>query len=676
MKNRLFSLLFVVCMILTALIGLTACDDFLYVEDQPKQSDSETYTEPDDKTPTGDKTEAQPDTDKDTDSDTDTDTDIDTDTDTGTDTSDAITPEATVEVSWLDTELDTQNGKNAAKITVGASIVNDLTASFDRLEIYDGQTLVLTDTEYEGFSDYCDLNSKTEYTIKLYYSSEGNGYTERVKEVSITTPTYELPEVDAYSSDKSVVVGNHAIFGFSIEKYTDMKYYDVIVRAYTQNDSYFAPFIVEMLDDPTLLDDLQKYVDKHYMSPGGYVWEAQHYISVYHNYLQAWEHKERVGYSDDRWREIAASGKQYVYELNIDNGGLFVANDEDIVYNYYAVLRDYFDYEELRFEIYLKFDLCDGTGSKEINMYTAYPYFRAVDDGGYGFAVEPDENIKNGYVFTETDMDYKVLYVHKLALYKGFELVCYVPFEANDITSIDTEAWLNEWIEKLKREDPNADKEIVDRIEAIPAMSFKFIAGTDVSPAGDYSLCVFYRSILEDYTQDDDVKGYAYSAQNICIKIDLEAPENIKVEGRRFSWDVVEGADEYVIYVNGEQIFTTRDNYYDNYGEIKSGDKVRIVAIGRYAYDSEPSDEYTFIPPQLNKPAVTVEGRTVSWNPVENATKYVYTVNGQEYETWSTTIYVNRSATVRIKAVDENGIYLDSEWTAVTVSASSSDKEK
>jgi len=884
MKKRLFSLLFVVCITILALVGLTSCDEALpaakpqklsapvvtltgnvatwsadanadkfeisldgnlsYVENSVTSqtltdgqtfkvravgdgssystsdwSNSVTYTAvASEDTTDDDTTDNTPgdtttdDTTNDIPNDTTDDTNNDTNDDTNNETKEAV---VIVDEELLRGELAAQNGKNGAKITVLAYIDNDTSAYFERLEIYDGQTLVLTDDEFEGFSEYYDLNSKTEYVIKLYYASEDHGYTGRVKEVSVTTPAYELPEVDAYGSDNNVVVGKHAIFGFKIEKYTDLKYYDVIVRGFTQNDAYFAPYIVEMLDDPTLLNRLQNDSDKHYMRPGGYVWEAQHYTGIYHNYLQAWEHKERMGYSDDRWREIASSENQYIYELSVDNEGLFVANDGDVVYNYYAVLRDYFAHEDVRFEIYLKFDLSDGAGIREINMYTAYPYFREVGDESYGFDIEIDENAKNGYVFTETDYDYKTLYVHKLALYKDSEFVCYVPFEANDIKSIDMEAWLDEWIEKLKCEVPdataqemieklgseiikeifgelwfeeemgndivvdengmagivggnklgnqterelltalssvdadtmlwlfksqtqenktldafiaesdnatiisvlndfrdqieitsqnayaiytaidsvydisdqlkcayencireeNANKEVTDLIEAIPAISFKFIVGTDLAPAGDYELRVLYRSILEDYKQEDDIKGY--SAKYIRIKMDLEAPENIRLEGRRILWDAVEGADEYKIYINGEYRFTTRETHYDNYGEIQKGDKVQIVAIGYYAYDSEPSDEYTFIPPQLNKPTVTVSGRRVSWNSVENANKYVYTVNGQQYETYGTSISVYESGTVRIKAVDENGMYLDSEWTSVTVTVGSSDKEK
>ena len=588
----------------------------------------------------------------------------------GSESTEAIEAEVIVFEDMLRGELAAEDGKNGAKITVCAYIENDMSAYFERLEVYDGEKLVLTDNEYSGFAEYYGLNSKTEYTVKLYYASEDQGYTGCVKEVSVTTPAYTLPEIDVYDSENNVVVGKHALFSFNIEKYTDLKYYDVIVRGFTQNDAYFAPFIVEMLDDPTLLNRLQTESDKHYMRPGGYIWEAQHYMDVYLDYLQAWEHKERMGYSDNRWREIAASQNQYIYELSVDNEGLFVANDGDVVYNYYAVLRDCFNYEDLRLEVYLKFDLCDGTGAKEIKLNTAYPYFHKPGDESYGFHIEIDENVKNGYIFTETDYDYKALYVHKIALYKDGEFVCYVPFDVNDITSIDMEAWLEEWIEKLKC---GNDQEVADLIEAIPAISFKFMVGTNLVPAGDYELRILYRSILEDYDNEDDIKGY--SSRNIRIKMDLEAPENIRIEGRRIIWDAVEGADEYVVYINGEERFTTRDTYY-NYGEIQKGDKVKIVATGYYAYDSEPSDEYTFIPPQLGKPTVTVSGRNVSWNSVANATKYVYTVNGVQYETRDTSIYVSSNGTVRIKAVDENGTYLDSEWTSVTVNVGSSGKEK
>ena len=739
MKRRLNSLLIVVCIILSALIGLTSCDEsplgtkppklsapivtlndnvasweavanadkfeisidgeLSYVESSVTSktltdgqtfkvravgdgssystsdwSNSVTYTTVGSDDTTGDNTtndNTPPSDDTTTDDTTTDDTTNDTTDDTNNEPNDdAKEAVVIVDEELLRGELAAENGKNGAKITVFAYIDHDTSAYFERLEVYDGQTLVLTDNEYEGFAEYYDLNSKTEYTVKLYYASEDHGYTGRVKEVSVTTPAYTLPEIDVYDSESNVVVGKHALFSFNIEKYTDLKYYDVIVRGFTQNDAYFAPFIVEMLDDPTLLDRLQSNSDKHYMRPGGYIWEARYYMDIYLDYLQAWEHKERMGYSDNRWREIAASQDQYIYELSIDNEGLFVANDGDVVYNYYAVLRDCFNYEDLRLEVYLKFDLCDGTGAKEIKLNTAYPYFHKPGDESYGFHIEIDENVKNGYIFTETDYDYKVLYVHKIALYKDGELVCYVPFEANDITSVDMEAWLEEWIEKLKC---GNDQKVADLIEEIPAISFKFIAGTNLAPAGNYELRILYRSILDNYDNEDDVKGY--SSRNIRIKMDLEAPENIRIEGRRIIWDAVEGADEYVVYVNGEERFTTRDTYY-NYGEIQKGDKVQIVATGYYAYDSEPSDEYTFIPPQLSRPTVTVSGRNVSWNSVANATKYVYTVNGVQYETRDTSIYVSSNGTVRIKAVDENGTYLDSEWTSVTVNVGSSGKEK
>ena len=427
--------------------------------------------------------------------------------------------------------------------------------------------------------------------------------------------------------------------------------------------------------------------------------------------------------------------------------------------------------------------------------------------------IEEDERIDNGYIFTEREWEnYKTLYAYRIALYKSGELVCYVPFDSNDIISIDMDAWLDEWIEKLKCEIPDAtkeemvekvgaaaikeifdglwfekeysdividnngmaeavgdklgnkkerelltalgfvdadtmlwlfkaqtaedktleefiaqsnnatiikvlnnfrnqveitsqnayaiysaidniyevsdqleyayekcvreeyaNKEVVDRIEAIEAISFKFVAGTNLAPAGAYELCVFYRSVLDDYKNSDDVKGYF--TKYISVRRNLDAPKNVRIEGRRILWDEVEGADGYSIYVNGEMRFTQRENYYENYGSIQKGDKIEIVATGDYAYDSEPSDEFTYIPPQLKGITATVSGRNVSWNSVANATKYVYTINGVQYETRDTSIYVSASGTVKIKAVDENGIYLDSEWTSVTVSGGSSDKK-
>ena len=835
MKKSLYSIMVLGCIMLVLFVGLTSCDSFsLPINPQDietakipnfteKTEDVEsvettkkpTVTEEGEDLETVETTKKPALTEETEESESveTTKTPDSTNETEGSESTEAIEAEVIVFEDMLRGELAAEDGKNGAKITVCACIENDMSAYFERLEVYDGEKLVLTDNEYSGFAEYYGLNSKTEYTVKLYYASENQGYTGKVKEISVSTPAYTLPDINAYDSDNNVVVGKHAIFSFKIEKFTDLKYYDVTVRGFAHNDAYYAPFIVEMLDDPTLLNRLQTESDKHYMRPGGYIWEAQHYMDVYLDYWYAWEHKERTGYSDDEWREIAASSNQYIYELSIDNGDLFVANDGDIEYNYYAVLRDYFSYEDLRFEIYLKFDLCDGAGEREIKVKTAFPYFREIADYNYSVEIEEDERIDNGYIFTEREWEnYKTLYAYRIALYKSGELVCYVPFDSNDITSIDMDAWLDEWIEKLKCEIPDAtkeemvekvgaaaikeifdglwfekeysdividnngmaeavgnklgnkkerelltalsfvdadtmlwlfkaqtaeektleefiaqsnnatiikvlnnfrnqveitsqnayaiysaidniyevsdqleyayekcvreeyaNKEVVDRIEAIEAISFKFVAGTNLAPAGAYELCVFYRSVLDDYKNSDDVKGYF--TKYISVRRNLDAPKNVRIEGRRILWDEVEGADGYLIYVNGEMRFTQRENYYENYGSIQKGDKIEIVATGDYAYDSEPSDEFTYIPPQLKGITATVSGRNVSWNSVANATKYVYTINGVEYETRNTSIYVSASGTVKIKAVDENGIYLDSEWTSVTVSGGSSDKK-
>ena len=212
-------------------------------------------------------------------------------------------------------ELSADGGRNAAKITLFADISYDSGAYFERVEVYKGAALVLSDDDFEGVGDYTNLDTKTDYTFRIYYSSDEHGYSERFKEINITTPHYELPEVNAYGSDKNIVVGNHALFGFSVERYTDIKYYDVIVQGYEQNDAYFAPFIIEMLDDPELLGRLSAEADRSYMKPGGYRWEAEYYMSRYLEYLSAWEHKEHTGYSDSYFTGcVSAQNRTVIYK--------------------------------------------------------------------------------------------------------------------------------------------------------------------------------------------------------------------------------------------------------------------------------------------------------------------------------------------------------------------------
>jgi len=214
--------------------------------------------------------------------------------------------------------------------------------------------------------------------------------------------------------------------------------------------------------------------------------------------------------------------------------------------------------------------------------------------------------------------------------------------------------------------------EITDRIAAIPAVSFAFTAGTDLAPAGEYSLVIFSRSLLKDY-EADEYETYRY--RNIIIKSDLSAPENVTFNGKTVLWNAVTGAEWYSVLINGREVDSTADTYC-YCGGLNNGDEVEIVAKGRFAYDSKPSKKVIFVLPKLNAPTLSASGRRVSWNAIEHASKYVYTVNGKQYETSATTVYVGESGTVRVKAVDESGNYLDSDWTAISVSVSSSDKEK
>ena len=322
MKRRFFSMLWILA-ILALVLGLAACNK--PATDAPTGDPAGTPTDaptgdptgiPTD-APTGDPTGAPTDAPTGDPAGTQTDaptgdpTSTPTNTPTNKPTDPAPDDEVIIEELLTGGDFWAENGRNGAKITVCATFSEGADAIFDRLELYKGDVLVLVDDTFEGFGEYPDLNTKTQYTVKLYYSSEEKGYSGKVKEFALTTPAYDLPEVDGYSSERNVVVGNHAIFHFAVEKYTDLVYYDIIVRGYDQNDAYFAPFILEMLDDPGLLGKLEQGADKEHSHPGSALWEAQDAMDRYLAYLQAWEHKERAGYPEETWREIAATQAQY-----------------------------------------------------------------------------------------------------------------------------------------------------------------------------------------------------------------------------------------------------------------------------------------------------------------------------------------------------------------------------
>ncbi|MCF7924781.1 MAG: hypothetical protein K9L64_06745 [Candidatus Izimaplasma sp.] len=115
----------------------------------------------------------------------------------------------------------------------------------------------------------------------------------------------------------------------------------------------------------------------------------------------------------------------------------------------------------------------------------------------------------------------------------------------------------------------------------------------------------------------------------------LDTPTNIVLDGAMVSWDDVEGASNYDIYLN-ENIFNISSNYYliEEEGDFN----IKVIAKGKGYLDSLPTDILvTTITYQDNVIYnVNIIDDIIFWEDVTNASEYKIYINGDIYSTTNT----------------------------------------
>lgn len=140
---------------------------------------------------------------------------------------------------------------------------------------------------------------------------------------------------------------------------------------------------------------------------------------------------------------------------------------------------------------------------------------------------------------------------------------------------------------------------------------------------------------FESITQDEKTLLEAQLKNGVIFeKIKLATPTGLTFNSTTItlSWDAVENAEQYEIYLNSELFATTEDTGitltdYDNVPDGIVNARVRAMA---YSFESSDfSAEISFnhhVP--LNAPVISAAGNVVSWNAVPNAVLYrVYLKN-------------------------------------------------
>ena len=123
----------------------------------------------------------------------------------------------------------------------------------------------------------------------------------------------------------------------------------------------------------------------------------------------------------------------------------------------------------------------------------------------------------------------------------------------------------------------------------------------------------------------------------------LQAPSSLRVSSDNvLTWSVVKGAVAYLPNINDVDYETVTSNQFFLSDAADAGHlviKVKAIGDGTTCLDSDWSEEleYDMIIP-LHAPVPVVSGKTVSWEAVDGANKYEYTINGSLVRTDATTI--------------------------------------
>lgn len=142
----------------------------------------------------------------------------------------------------------------------------------------------------------------------------------------------------------------------------------------------------------------------------------------------------------------------------------------------------------------------------------------------------------------------------------------------------------------------------------------------------------------------------------------LVAP-TVTLDGNTLTWNAVEGAEKYIVSVNGMTSETTQTTY--TIDETKVGAyEIYVTAIR--GEEKKTSDAVTYtIRGKLSAPTITISGNYVAWTEVENATGYEVFVNGESKGTQTKCSYAITSTDageykITVKALC-NGFYDASE---------------
>ncbi len=145
----------------------------------------------------------------------------------------------------------------------------------------------------------------------------------------------------------------------------------------------------------------------------------------------------------------------------------------------------------------------------------------------------------------------------------------------------------------------------------------------------------------------------------------------LRLSGNTVSWDSIDGAVNYLPEINGEEKTRLAELSLDlsKFGPGEYTVRIKALGDGKRHSDSEWSEALTHsIHGVLAAPVLVLNGQTVSWEAVENASSYEYTVNGGTPVSTSlrSIDFSDRTAgtySISVRAISGNPLYSNSAWS-------------
>ena len=127
----------------------------------------------------------------------------------------------------------------------------------------------------------------------------------------------------------------------------------------------------------------------------------------------------------------------------------------------------------------------------------------------------------------------------------------------------------------------------------------------------------------------DSTSSNSQTTTSLEEKVKLEAPI-ISLSGLTISWNKIENATEYEVYVNDKLDATIVKTTYEVDTSITGEIKIKVYAISsnsKYLKSDASNEIVITTPDSLLAPVISLNDKVVSWNAVENAQEYMIYIN-------------------------------------------------